>query len=57
MSEEEIEKVIKEEFGDVLAITDEEISELSFAESCAYVETLNKIEDRIEELKHSTKEV
>ena len=46
--EEIIEKNIKEEYGDVLNITDEEIEKMSFLEACNYVEKLNEIIDKIE---------
>lgn len=55
MNDEQIEKIIKKEFGDVLALTDEEIEKSSFIESCVYLETLNKIKQRIEELKQEKK--
>ncbi len=55
MSDEEIEKIINEEFGNVFEITDEEIEKFSFAESCWYLETLNKVDQRISELKSMKK--
>ena len=52
MSDEEIEKIIEEEFGDILSVSDEKIANFSFAESCIYLETLNKISERIEQLRN-----
>lgn len=52
MKDEEIEKIIDEEFGDILSISDEQIAKLSFAESCVYLETINKINERIEQLRN-----
>ncbi len=54
MKEETIEKSIKDEYKDVLAITEEEIEKMSFLEACNYVEKLNEIIEKIE--KNSTEE-
>ena len=53
MSDEEIEKIIEKEFGDVLNITDEEIKKMSFLESCEYIEKLNLIQTRMDHLKEN----
>ncbi len=55
MNEKKIERIISKEFGNVFEITDEEISKMSFAESCWYLETLNKVDKRIKELKSMKK--
>ena len=56
MDDKKIEEIIDNEFENVLKITDEEIKNMSFAESCVYLDSLNKIMQRIEELRGRTAE-
>ena len=51
MDDAEIEKIINKEFDGILYLDDNVINNLSFAESCIYLENLNKVKERIEELK------
>ena len=51
MSDKEIEEIIEKEFGNILETNDRDIEKLSFLESCVYLENLNKINERIKELK------
>ncbi len=56
MKDIEIEEIIEKEFGNIIETNDKEIEKLSFLESCIYLENLNKIEKRIQELKSQESE-
>ena len=56
MDDKKIEEIIDNEFEKDLKIIDEEIKNMSFAESCVYLDSLNKIMQRIEELRGKTTE-
>ena len=56
MKDTEIEEIIEKEFGNILETKDKDIEKLSFLESCIYLENLNKIEKRIQELKSQESE-
>mgnify|MGYP004617576339 CR=1 FL=1 len=56
MTDKEIEKNIEKEFGNILETKDEDIKKLSFLESCIYLENLNKINERMKELKSQESE-